>query len=112
MNNHFIRALVNYRERCNYTQEKMANYLGVTRICLANWETGRSFPTVDGLINLSRKLNISLDALIGNDVYTNDSMLKQFQFALYGEVKDLSKNEQDEILRLVKSYKSLLEQKK
>lgn len=51
------------REENNLTQEKIADILNVSRTAYANWEIGRSEPSVDMLINIANFYNVSIDYL-------------------------------------------------
>ena len=41
--------------------------LGVSRQAVSKWELGEGYPEVDKLLILSKKLNISLDSLLGGE---------------------------------------------
>ena len=62
-----------YRERTGLTQNEAAKLIGVKGYQLANYETGRSEPSIDVLRAMSRVYNISIDLLVGN-VKTNVSI--------------------------------------
>lgn len=49
------------------SQAKLAEKLGVSRSTVSMWEIGASQPDNDNLLQLAQILNISLDALLGND---------------------------------------------
>lgn len=70
------------REELGLTQEEVANKLNISRQAYANWETDRSEPSVEMLINLSKFYNVSVDYLCGNtkikvNVY-NDNRLSEY----------------------------------
>lgn len=50
------------------TQEKIADELHVSRQTISSWETGRSYPDIEKLIQLSNYFEISLDELLKEDV--------------------------------------------
>ena len=41
--------------------------LGVSRQAVSKWELGEGYPEVDKLLILSKKLNVSLDSLLGSE---------------------------------------------
>ena len=47
------------------SQEELADILGVSRQAVSKWELDEGYPEVDKLLILSKKLNISLDSLLG-----------------------------------------------
>ena len=53
-----------YRKELGYTQEEMANRLGVTTPAVNKWENGNSNPDIELLAPIARLLNISLDTLL------------------------------------------------
>lgn len=53
-----------YRKEAGFTQEQMANRLGVTTPAVNKWENGNSKPDIELLAPIARLLNISLDTLL------------------------------------------------
>ena len=51
-------------------QLQVAEKLGVSRQSVSKWELGEGYPEVDKLIILSKKLNVSLDSLLGGESTT------------------------------------------
>ena len=61
----FGENLQNIRKKNQLSQEGLAEILGVSRQAVSKWELGEGYPEVDKLLLLSKKLNISLDSLLG-----------------------------------------------
>ena len=53
-----------YRKEAGFTQEEMANRLGVTTPAVNKWENGNSNPDIELLAPIARLLHISLDSLM------------------------------------------------
>ena len=53
-----------YRKELGYTQEEIANRLGVTTPAVNKWENGNSNPDIELLAPIARLLRISLDTLL------------------------------------------------
>ncbi len=53
------------RKEANMTQKQLADKLGVTRTCVANWETGARAPQKDIIAKLSVMFGVSADYLFG-----------------------------------------------
>lgn len=53
------------RKKNQLSQEGLAEMLGVSRQAVSKWELGEGYPEVDKLLILSKKLNVSLDSLLG-----------------------------------------------
>ena len=52
------------RKENNYTQEQLANVLGVSRQAISKWESDITYPETDKLIKISDLFNCSLDYLL------------------------------------------------
>lgn len=59
------------RKQNQLSQEGLAEMLGVSRQAVSKWELGEGYPEVDKLLILSKKLNISLDSLLGRENTAN-----------------------------------------
>lgn len=60
--------LAQLRKQYHYTQEQLADLLGVSRQAVSKWESDLSLPETYKLIQLSKLYDISLDELIHEDV--------------------------------------------
>ena len=49
------------RKERGYTQERLANELGVTRSAVAMWEAGKTFPGTEMLFKIADHFNVSAD---------------------------------------------------
>lgn len=58
--------LADLRKRNGYSQEALAEKMGVSRQAVSKWERGDSTPDTDTLIELARLYSVSLDELVGN----------------------------------------------
>ena len=56
------------RKENNYTQEQLADILGVSRQAISKWESDVAYPETDKLIRLSTLYHCSLDYLVKEDV--------------------------------------------
>lgn len=57
--------LQSLRKKMTMSQKNFADYLGIPQPSLSAYENNRNSPTVDVLINIAKKCNISLDWLCG-----------------------------------------------
>ena len=55
------------RRKNRLSQEGLAEMLGVSRQAVSKWELGEGYPEVEKLLILSKKLNVSLDSLLGTE---------------------------------------------
>ncbi len=63
----FGENLQTLRKKNQLSQEGLAEMLGVSRQAVSKWELGDGYPEVDKLLILSKKLNVSLDSLLGEE---------------------------------------------
>lgn len=59
------------RKENNYTQEQLADVLGVSRQAISKWESNITFPETDKLIRISELFNCSVDYLLKDKVETD-----------------------------------------
>lgn len=55
------------RTKNQMTQEKVAEFIGVSRQTVSNWENNKSYPDIVSVISLSDLYSISLDELLKGD---------------------------------------------
>jgi len=55
-----------YRKQCNFTQEEIADKLGVSRQAVAKWERGETLPDIESCIKLADLYEITVDMLVRN----------------------------------------------
>ena len=58
------RHLTEFRKKNQYTQEALAQEIGVSEKTISSWETGRTQPDVESLKTLSALYGISIDELV------------------------------------------------
>ncbi len=61
------------RKKTGFTQEQLANKIGVKRSVLGAYEEGRAEPGLQNLINLASELKVSVDELISQD-FSDDTI--------------------------------------
>lgn len=69
----FGENLQTIRKKNQLSQEGLAEILGVSRQAVSKWELGEGYPEVDKLLILSKKLNVSIDSLLGGENATTNS---------------------------------------
>lgn len=60
------------RKELGYTQEDVAQYIGVSRAAVSKWEKGQSYPDITVLPRLATYCNLSIDALLGYEPQLTD----------------------------------------
>ena len=95
------------REKNNLTQQQMADIFGIQRPTYSRYENGERQPDFDLLIAISKYFNVSVDYLLGKENEpTLDEQLEGVEFALFGEIHELTDEEKEDILSYVKFKKS------
>ena len=61
----FNEKLQELRKSKGLTQEELAEALFVSRTAVSKWESGRGYPSLDSLKQISRYFSVSIDGLIG-----------------------------------------------
>ena len=65
--------LIHCRKRKGLSQEKVSEYLEVSRQAVSKWEAGTSRPSSDNLIKLAQLFEVDVDTLLGNGDMENSS---------------------------------------
>ena len=65
----FCKNLKNIRKEKHLTQKQVALKLGVVESCYANWEQGRTEPSIEMLRKLGEIFNVYIDELINGTTY-------------------------------------------
>jgi len=71
------------RKEKGFSQEQLAEKIGISRQAIAKWEVGQSYPDLDNLITLSDLFKISIDKLVRNhedDICSHDGSKQKFDF--------------------------------
>lgn len=63
----FNEKLRELRKAKALTQEELAEALFVSRTAISKWESGRGYPNLDSLREISKYFSVSLDELIGSE---------------------------------------------
>ena len=79
------------REQKGLSQNKFGELLNVNQTTIARWEDENRIPTIDKAIDISLKLNIPLNDLVGRDLRIKEQKKK----------KQLSQEEEKELLKVM-----------
>ena len=74
MNVKIAQRLADLRRQKGYSQESLANALGLSRQAVSKWERAESSPDTDNLIALARLYGVSLDDLLNIDKDIEDDV--------------------------------------
>ncbi len=103
------------RKKMGFSQEDLAEKFGYkSYTTIQKWESGVSEPPFKQLKALSELFNVDMNTLVNSDLQESaetaepdlDKQPEGVEFALWGEVKDLSDDEKQDILDFIKFKKS------
>lgn len=64
------------REQKDWTQQKLADQLVISRSTITKWENNQLTPDITSLIKLSSVFNVTLDHLVGNTIHQDELLLE------------------------------------
>lgn len=67
----FAQKLLDLRTQYGYSQEVLAEKLGVSRQAISKWELGAALPETDKVINISDFFDVSIDYLLKDGIQTD-----------------------------------------
>ena len=79
------------RTNAGLSQEELAERLYVTRQTLSNWETGKTYPAINSLLQLSDLFHISLDELVKGDIQAMEEKIRQEDIAKFRRENNILK---------------------
>lgn len=88
--------LAELRKEHGYSQEALADELGVSRQAISKWECGESSPDTDNLIELAKLYKISLDELVGNKPINKEETHAQEEQEVIDEDEDHDEDDKEE----------------
>ncbi|MBQ6845215.1 MAG: helix-turn-helix transcriptional regulator [Agathobacter sp.] len=75
---HLAENLTQLRHNKRITQEKLADFLGVSKASVSKWETGQSLPDIAQLPRLAVFYDVSIDALMGYEPQLSMTEIKEY----------------------------------
>ena len=70
----FQEKLIRLRKTNGYTQEDLAEKLGVTRQAIARWEAGETTPDMKMLLGICEIFHVSADYMLHDDYESNEDI--------------------------------------
>jgi transcriptional regulator with XRE-family HTH domain len=112
-NDYFGVNFLYLRVKNKYTQEQIAQQLGLTRTAISNWEKGISKPDVDTLLKIASYFNASVDDLLLNSNPQTIKPLPKFTSPAPTNLADLGirlKNDEDDFTAVHQSLRARLDE--
>lgn len=75
------------RKELNYTQEQLADILGVSRQSISKWEANIAYPETAKLIEMGKMFDCSMDYLLNEDITEKQSVVPKETETIWGKFK-------------------------
>lgn len=83
----FSERLKEEREKRGWSQTELAEKIHVSRQSVSKWETGKNYPSIDVLIDLSDLFNITIDELLRSDQELKEKVIQDSKQLAYPKWK-------------------------
>lgn len=95
-----------FRRERGFTQERLAELLNVSVGAVYKWESGRSAPEIEILIELADLFEISVDVLLGYKIRSNDRnhIIVRLEDYIYSAERQNNEKAAEEAERALKKY--------
>lgn len=115
-----MNRLKQLREERKLTLRELADIIHIDKSSLSRFENGEREPRTSVILDIANFFNVSVDYLLGvsenrnpdKDVARQESLdnilqreMEGVDFALYGEVKDLTTEQKEDLLQMVRLFK-------
>lgn len=87
------------RKKAGVTQEKFADYLGITFQSVSRWESGICYPDLEMLPSIANYFNVTTDELLGVDIMNKQEKINEIRAKLRENFSKGFINENIEICR-------------
>lgn len=98
MKQHFSETLKSLRRSLDITQDKLAEFIGVTPQTVSKWERAETYPDIETLPILANHFGVTIDELLGNDGQKTEAAID----ACIAEIKETGLRDEPAALRLAK----------
>jgi len=88
MVNNIGEKIKNLRKKSNVTQEKFAEYLGITFQAVSRWESGICYPDLEMLPAIANYFNVTTDELLGVDISKNKEKIKNIGDLIHKKLRE------------------------
>ena len=97
------------RKRKKLTQKDLADAVGARHNTVSNWEADRNMPDPDTVRLLCTLLEVDSNYFYETDPV--ESQLSDIEFALFGEVRQLSEQDKRDVLEFIRFKKAMREKR-
>ena len=91
--------IIENRKKCGWSQEELADKLGVSRQSVSKWESAQAVPDMKKIVQMSKVFGVSTDYLLRDDIETaSESDVTPIDSGLEESVRSVSLEEANEFL--------------
>lgn len=72
------------REKLNLSQDELAQRMNISRQAISKWETRKSYPDIEKILQLSNIFNLSLDELVKGDKDFQENLIREGRSSMSG----------------------------
>ncbi len=83
----FSERLKKEREKKGWSQTELAEKIHVSRQSVSKWETGKNYPSIEVIIDLSDLFNITIDDLLRSDEDLKEKVIQDSKQLAYPKVE-------------------------
>ncbi len=88
----FNERLKKEREKRNWSQTDLAEKLHVSRQSVSKWETGKNYPSIEVIIDLSDLFGITIDEMLRSDAELKEKVIRDSKQLAYPKWKTFFDN--------------------
>lgn len=92
--------IMNLRKKCGWSQEELAEQLGISRQSVSKWESGMSIPDLEKIVKMSALFGVSTDYLLKDEI--EETLPSETYDADVAEARPVSLEEANAYMDLVK----------
>ena len=94
--------IAKHRKELNYTQEQLADILGVSRQSISKWESDIAYPETEKLIELGKLFDCSMDYLLKEEVIEKGDVQTSILTEISRKVVNLkNKDKSKKLLKII-----------
>ncbi len=106
-----METLKKLRESKGLSQQKLASLIGVSRSTVAMWESGKSQPSLEMLVELAQLFEVSVDYLLDVQSESTTAIPATQQSEIDKIFQGLTEDNQQKLLELARLYSASQKEK-
>ena len=96
--------IINERKKCGWSQEELAEKLGVSRQSVSKWEGAQAVPDLQKILKMAELFNVTTDYLLKDEIECEPASGSSYEEDRDYDLRKVSMEEANEYLDTVKKY--------